>query len=119
MAELIYSLAGNAVADSSAIAARDVSSPSDTNKTITVFFEEDDQDSETFPFVIAIKNISELKKELLEICGIQQAGKNVIVILSELKEAITNIVKLVNDSSYDLKCKGKERILKLYLSRRN
>ena len=106
--------------DSSAIAARDVVSiASDTSKTITVFFEEDDQDSETFPFVIAIKNIFELKKELLEICGIQQAGKNVIVILTEFKEAITNVVKLVDNNSYDLKCKGKERILKLYLSRRN
>ena len=89
------------------------------DKSITVYLEDDqDQDSEKFPWEIRVRNIADLKKQLLDICGFESVRQNVIIILKDLKEAINSLEKIVDKSTYGIKYKGKESIIKLYLTRR-
>ena len=86
-------------------------------KSITVHYDEN-EDSESFPWNLQVSNISDLKRELLEILGLDIGCKNIIVILEDQKIAITNVELIVDRAAYVLKFKRKEKAVKLYLSRR-
>ena len=89
----------------------------DQLKSITIHYEEN-EDSEPFPWNLRVGNISDLKRELLEILGLDVGSKNVVVILEDHKIAITNIELIVDRAAYVLKFKGKAKAVELYLARR-
>ena len=73
-----------------------------------------EEDSETFPVEVMAKSITDLKRELADLCGIDSGSKRILLVLDR-KEVIVNLQKLSTNCSYDLTYKCTDVLVKLYL----
>ena len=85
-------------------------------KTIIVHYD-NEEDSESFPSEFKVRNIRDLKAQLLELCGINSDCTDVRVIL-DVREVIVNIDKIENGAEYTVGKKVKPHIIKLYFDKR-
>ena len=86
-------------------------------KTLIVFYKFED-DSEQFPSEFQVRNISELKTQLSELCGIQNSNSKDIRIILNCREVLINILKVEDGVEYDVTKKVKPNLIKLYLDKR-
>jgi len=86
-------------------------------KTLIVFYKFED-DSEQFPSEFQVRNISELKTQLSELCGIQNSNSKDIRIILNCREVLINILKVEDGVEYDVTKKVKPNLIKLYMDKR-
>ena len=83
-------------------------------KTITVKNEQE-EDSETFPTPIVFRNISELKEQLKEFCGLTDTDDMTVKLVWEKKEILVSTEKILDEETYVVSCKIRLQLVKIYL----
>ena len=85
-------------------------------KRIQVYYMPEEQvDSEEFPTQICVRNISELKEQLGEVCGIKDLNKRVVKIILNHSEVIVSISNLIEGREYCVKKRVKPDLFKIYV----
>ena len=86
-------------------------------KTLLVYYL-NDEDSEQYPTEVQVMNISDLKEQLAEVCGIKNKDSKDFKIILDSKEVIINVGKLEDGGEYSVSKKIKTSLVKLYMNKR-
>ena len=86
-------------------------------KTLLVYYL-NDEDSEQYPTEVQVMNISDLKEQLAEVCGIKNKDSKDFKIILDSKEVIINVGKLEDGAEYSVSKKIKTSLVKLYMNKR-
>ena len=91
----------------------DNQTPAIDRKTIKLFLDDTEDDSEKLPVLMTVENMKDFIKNLQDLVNISDDSKPVFLILDNQRILDTHLIS--NESSYNLSLKVKPNVIKMYL----